>query len=295
MRSALGIDIGGTSTKLAIVAEDGRGTVVASARLPTPTSGPEALVEAIVLASGPLRERGSAHGLGIERLGVSVAGFIDPTHETLAYNPNLAFLEGFPLRAVMEKALGLPARLEVDSNAQGLAEHRFGAGRGSARLAFYTLGTGVGGSLIWDGQPLRFFGECAGDMGHFVVEPDGPACGCGARGCLEALLGRERVEVQAGRPVPNLLDAAKAGEPEARRVLARAGDVLGRALAGTVQLYGPDLYVIGGGLSVAGDLLLGPAQAAFDGVVAPAFRGRLTIRAATFGSFGGAIGATVEL
>lgn len=286
MSAALGIDIGGSGVKLALVEAEGR--VAASARLPTAAAGgtAEGLVAAIAEA---------AAGLGPQagRAGVSVAGFLDAAHEGLAYNPNLAFLEGVPLRGALSRALALPVRLEVDSNAQGLAEQRFGAGRGARRLAFYTLGTGVGGSLIWDGAPLRFCGECAGDMGHMMLDPEGPPCGCGARGCLEAFLGRERVEAEAGRPVPELIAAAEAGEGAARGVLAALGARLGQALAATVQLYGPDRYVIGGGLSLAGEALLAPARARFAALVPPGFRG-IPILPAAFGSFGGAIGATIE-
>ncbi|MBN9070288.1 MAG: ROK family protein [Rhizobiales bacterium] len=290
MSGALGIDIGGTGIKLAIVADDGR--PVETGRIPTdPDRDPESTVAAIAAASAPLVARfGKPRLRGV---GVAVAGFIDSGRSHLEYNPNLHLLTGFPLRAAIEEALDMPATLEVDSNAQAIAEYEFGAGKGARRLAFYSLGTGVGGGLLFDGEPLRFFGGCAGDMGHVIIDFDGPVCACGARGCLEAMVGRGRIEAKAGRPIEDLLSKLRESNTDAMRIFEEVGHSVGLALASTVQLYGPDRYVVGGGLSLAGDVLFNSIRNTFRQVAAPPYRG-LDIVEAAFGSFGGAIGAAVE-
>src|SRR5919202_166573 len=167
MRLAGAIDIGGTRTKLGIVANDGR--IIERATIATSAAGqPGPLIDAIALVLRPILDAAAAKGRTVLGIGVSVAGFLEREHGAMVGNANLPALCNFPLRRALEERLALDCRLEVDSNASTVAEYRFGAGRGSARLLGVTVGTGLGGGVIIDGQLLRYTGGCGGDLGHIV-------------------------------------------------------------------------------------------------------------------------------
>jgi len=163
---ALGVDIGGTNTKVALVSDSG--DVAGIETFPTGLDC-AALIANVRDAAG--RCRG---GAPIRGAGVAVAGFINNTRDRLSYNPNLEWLVGFPLRDAMADALSVPVTLEVDSNASCLGEYRFGAGRGSERFLCLVAGTGLGVGMIIEGALVRFMGECVGDAGHVVVDANGP-------------------------------------------------------------------------------------------------------------------------
>ncbi|HEX6057960.1 MAG TPA: ROK family protein [Gemmatimonadaceae bacterium] len=291
MRVAASVDIGATRTKLALVAEDGR--VLDSATITTSARGePRPLVDGIATAMRPLLASATADSRALEGVGVSVAGFLDRERETMSYNANLPALEGFPLRRALREHLALECRLEVDSNAAALAEHRYGAGRGAARLLGVTVGTGLGGGVIVDGALLRHTGECAGDLGHIILDPAGRACTCGARGCLEALVCSAALSARAGgRPVRKIVSAARRGERPAVEALAETGWWLGLGLASLAPLFAPDRIVVGGGVATAGDLLLEPTRASYHEHAAPAFRDRARIVGSAFEGMEGAVGA----
>lgn len=167
-RFALGVDIGGTNTKVALV--NNAGEVAGIENFPTGRD-PASLIANIRAAA--IQCRGPA---SIEGVGVAVAGFINPERDRLSYNPNLDWLVGFPLRDAIADALGGDVTLEVDSNASCLGEYRFGAGRGSGRFLCLVSGTGLGVGMIISGELVRFMGECIGDAGHVVVDANGPEC-----------------------------------------------------------------------------------------------------------------------
>jgi glucokinase len=200
---------------------------------------------------------------------VAVAGFINAAHDRLAYNPNLAWLEGFPLKDALEQELSATVTLEIDSNAAALAEWRFGVGEGSGRFFCYAAGTGLGGGMIIGGKVLRFAYECLGDVGHVIVQPGGMRCSCGGVGCAEALIGAEGVVSrfrEAGGHAEDLrriIEDAVAGDPRAVLVIGETGRLLGLALATLANIFFPDCIAIAGGLSEAGPLLLDPAARAF--------------------------------
>ena len=284
---AIGIDIGGTGIKAGVV--DRGGTLAAHAAAPTPAGvDPQALLALLDRMLRPMLERGPVSGIG-----VSIAGFLDRGREAMSYNPNLPALSGFPLRASLARATGLPVALEVDSNAGGLAEHRFGAGQGARRLLFVTVGTGVGAAVLVDGEPLRVTGECIGDPGHVIVEPseDGRRCACGARGCAEAMIGRETLEAMSGLPARELVERGRAGDAAALAVFRQAGRYLGIALASLAHIFQPDRIVIGGGVATVGEPLLGPARAAFLDIASPTFSEGVDVVGARFSGHEGVIGA----
>src|SRR5512143_3276136 len=186
---AIGIDIGGTYTKAGLVAGDG--TVSDLTRFPTASHVDSAgyLSRLRALVSDWSKEQ----PLGI---GLSLPGFLAPDGRSIQFNPNTPSLVGVDFVSLFE-ASRLPVRIEQDLNTPALSEHSFGAGQGSKRFMAATMGTGAGVGVILDGELLRFTGNCAGDTGHIIIEPDGPACQVGCHGCAEALVTIPAVEREA--------------------------------------------------------------------------------------------------
>jgi glucokinase len=291
MRLVGAVDIGGTGTKIGVVAEDGR--VVRRATIPTtPAGDPAPLVEGIATTLQPMLDAAAADGNPAVGVGVSVAGFLDRDHTAMTVNANLPALCGFPLRRALEERLGLECRLEVDSNAAVIADYRYGAGRGSARLLGVTVGTGLGGGVIVDGAPLRYTGECAGDVGHIILDPNGRLCTCGARGCLEAMVSSAAVsERGGGRSVRDVIASAQRGEQRATDALAKTGWWLGLGLASLSPIFAPDRIVVGGGVAAAGPLLLEPTRASYRAHAAPEFRDAVRVVGSSFEGWEGVVGA----
>jgi len=289
MKTTAAIDIGGTRTKLGLVSEDGR--VLARAVVSTPPGGaPEPLLDAIARELPPLlQQAGSALH---PTIGVSVAGFLDADHSRMQGNANLPVLCEFPLRDELSRRLGHECLLEVDSNAAVMAEYRHGAGRDARRLLGLTLGTGVGGGVILDGSLLRHTGQCAGDLGHVIVAPDGRPCTCGSRGCLEAMACSAALSERAGgRSVREIVKAARDGDRDATDALRETGHWLGVGLASVSALFAPDTIVVGGGIGAAGELLLAPARESFLTYAGDAFREHVRIAGSTFEGWCALIGA----
>ena len=291
MRLAGAVDIGGTRTKIGVVAEDG--SVVRRTTLRTGPGGePAPLVGGIAVALRPMLDALAGAGNPASGVGVAVAGFLDRERGAMVGNANLPALCGFPLRRALEERLALPCRLEVDSNAAVLAEYRHGVGRGSARLLGVTVGTGLGGGVIIGGELLRHTGECAGDLGHIILHPEGRRCPCGARGCLEAMVSSAALsERGGGRPVREVTAGARRGERRAIDALAETGRWLGLGLASLSPLFAPDRIVVGGGVAGAGELLLEPARASYRAHAAPEHRDRVQVVGSSFGGWEGMIGA----
>ena len=195
------------------------------------------------------------------------------------------------LLAALEQRLGLDCRLEVDSNAAVVAEYRYGGGRGSMRLLGVTVGTGLGGGVIIEGALLRYTGECAGDVGHIILDPKGRRCSCGAQGCLEALVCSAALsERVAGRPVRDVVTSAKRGDQLAMAALADTARWLGLGLASLSPLFAPDRIVVGGGVAAAGDLLLEPTRASYRTHASPEFR-NVQVVGSSFDGWEGMVGA----
>lgn len=285
--ASIGVDIGGTTTKAAIVSSTG-GTAALTQISTASNSGEEfadrlcELVETVAAAA-------PASGFRIAGLGVAVAGFLNPARDRLAYNPNLAWLERFPLRERLASRLPMPVVLEVDSNASTLAEWKFGVGAGSERFLCLTAGTGLGGGMIVDGKILRFAYECLGDVGHVIVEPGGPVCSCGGVGCAEALLGADALTERfrrAGGDAHDLRDViaqAARGNPAALQTIREAGRLLGLTLATLAIIFFPGRIAIAGGLSEAAAPLLDAASASFRQNASPFASERATVVKAALG------------
>ncbi len=286
--AAIGVDIGGTTTKLALVAREGRiGNAIS---IPTGPGDAPRFVETVLRSIADLLAENE--GRAIAGIGVAVAGFIGAEHDRVAYNPNVPWLEDYPLREAIASRFPLPVTLECDSNAACLAEYRFGEGRGAKRLLGLVCGTGIGGGMVVDGRILRFAHECLGDAGHVIVVPDGPLCPCGGRGCAEAVISAPAIAAKFARArglaigsctLKDAIEAAREGCEDGRRVLEEAGKLLGIAMATLAHLLFPDRIVVAGGLSEAGQFLFPAVERAFRSSAGTLPEGGVKILKAAFG------------
>jgi len=241
----LAIDIGGTKTRIGTIAYHAPGSVVASVTIPTIRDDPAASVLATVREARALVP---AEG---RILGAAVAapGPLDTKARRPGRLPNLPAWSGYPLGDALEEALGVPVVLENDANAAAYGELFFGSGRNFNDFLFVTLGTGVGGALVSGGRLVKGARDGAGEIGHLQVSPDGPVCGCGRRGCVEAMASGSAILREYGKPAGDAFAAAVRGDVRAREVLAAAGRALGTGIASVITILEPAAVVIGGGLS----------------------------------------------
>ena len=283
---ALGLDLGGTNVKLALL-EDGE--VAATDQAPTLSEegGPEAVLARMVELGGRVGP--------VDAIGAAFPGLFDADGVALLL-PNLhGDWVGTPLRTRLAAGFGQPVALINDGHAFALAEARLGAARGAEDVMCIVCGTGVGGGLVLGGRLHLGVDDRAGEIGHHTVLADGPECNCGNRGCLELLAGARAIARAAGRPsFDAVVAAAREGDAAATRALAEAGAWLGIAVANLTIFVTPQRIVIGGGVAEAGELLLGPLREEVErraGHVAPLERSE--ILAAALGPFAGAIGAAL--
>jgi len=260
-----------------------------------PTTGPaETLLDLISARTRALVEEYPAAGIG-----VAVAGFVDDARSAMIYNPNLEWLEGFPIRSAMETQHGMAVALDADSNAACLAEHRLGVGNGAGRFLCLAIGTGVGGGMIVGGEVVRLSHGGLGDIGHVMVEPFGLPCGSGCHGCAEALITTSGIEARWGGGSPKtareIIEAAQAGDSRAISTVAETGRMLGIALASQMVILFPDAVAIAGGIAEAGELLLAPARAAVESLIGPFYRRGVRIEKAQLGWQAPLVGAAIPL
>jgi len=274
---------------LGVVLDDG-GQVAAEARVPTPT-GAAAIVDAIAEVVDKLGGGGLPVGVGMPGL-VDRAGM-------LRFAPNLPGVVDAPMRADLSKRLGVPVVIENDATAACWGEREVGAGTKADDFLMVTLGTGIGGGIVAGGRLQRGANGFAGEIGHMVVDPDGPPCPCGKRGCWErfasgSALGRMAKERGLGEQGEDVTAAAQAGDPAAQNLLAEFAWWLALGLVNLAYIFDSSLFVLGGGLVDAGDLLLDPATDAFAALLAGAqHRPPVALVPAKLGSLAGAVGAAL--
>jgi glucokinase len=307
MGLTVGVDVGGTKIAGGVV--DERGRILATARRESPATDTDAIGANVADLVAELR---SAHD--ITAVGVGAAGFVDSTRSLVMFAPNLAWRDE-PLRADLEKRIGLPVVIENDANAAAWGEFTFGAGEDATDSLLITVGTGVGGGIVLNGELHRGAFGVAAEIGHLRVVPDGRLCGCGNHGCWEqyasgtalvrdtreqaargSLIARSLLD-RAGGEVsaitgPLITEAAREGDPFAIEQLAALGKWLGEGIATLTAVLDPAVVVIGGGVSEAGDLLLDPVRSHFKAnLTGRNYRPELEIRAAVLGNRAGMIGA----
>jgi glucokinase len=279
MGLTIGVDVGGTKIAAGVV--DEQGLIGARALRHTPALSADATAEAICDA---VAELVASHA--VEAVGIGAAGFVSSDRSTVLFAPNVAWRDE-PLGARVSEVVGLPVVVENDANAAAWAEFVFGAAREVDDMVCITVGTGIGGGIVIDGELLRGAHGVATEVGHMRVVPGGHRCGCGARGCWEqyasgrALVREARAQAESGSLAaaqmlavcgiddsaeltgPMITAAASKGDPCARELLEDLGRWLGEGLASIVTLFDPSVIVIGGGVSEAKELILVPAEHAF--------------------------------
>lgn len=305
----VGIDLGGTRFRVCLAEPTGR----ILRRLSRPTQheeGPERVVARLAAA---VRELGGdelpATVLGV---GVGAPGPLDPWLGVIFQAPNMPGWRDVPLRQMLAEALALPVHLGNDANLAALGETSFGAARGCRNVVYITVSTGIGGGVIEDNRLLLGARGLAAEVGHMVVEPRGPRCGCGNWGCVEALasgtaiarVARERLasgEPSALGDLPGppevsitaerVAAAAAAGDPLASAVMRSAAEYLGIAVVNVLHLYDPEVVVLGGGVCLAGEMIFAPVRAAITARAMAAYRARARVVPAALGDDAGLLGA----
>ena len=305
-----GIDIGGTKIAIALAALDGE--VLAKRRLPTPNeNGPFALLE---IVSQTLAEMIGENESDLTAIGVGSPGPLDIDHGLILSPSNLRNWDRIPIVEVLSKKFAVPVILDNDANAAALGEFSFGAGRGFKNVFYVTVSTGIGGGVIIDGNIHHGVSTGAGEIGHTIVDPDGVRCTCGSVGCLETvssgthLVRLVKEKLDAGEPTAIcdliadgtelstqvLLEAVRRGDPVAIDIWDKACRYLAISIANAISLLAPEVVVIGGGISSAGELLLEPLRRLVPQYVSMIPKSEINIVTAELGTESGLYGA-IEL
>jgi glucokinase len=307
MSLTIGVDVGGTKVAAGVVDEDG--TIVEKLKHATPAARPDQTADAIADVVIELLSRHQ-----VTAVGIGAAGFVDETRSTVLFAPNLAWRDE-PVKKRVEERIGMPVVVENDANAAAWAEAKLGAARDQQHVLLITVGTGIGAGIVLDGRLYRGRWGTAGEPGHYRVVPDGRLCGCGNRGCWEqyasgnALVAEARelarrapsgavrlLQLGDGSPDgidgPAVTQAALEGDAGALSCFDIVGSWLGHGLADLAAILDPGCFVIGGGVSEAGEMLLGPARVAYhNSLTGHAYRQFAEIRQAELGPDAGLIGA----
>jgi glucokinase len=293
MTRHLGLDLGGTFIKHVVLEADGVAfqPVTRGKRDTGAGAGPEAVAANL---SATAREILDAHG-PIDSIGLGVPGLFVAETGVIELFPNLpGNWPGFPLRDRVQSALERPVAMINDARAFTLAEGTIGAGAGCHTVVCVTLGTGVGGGIMIGGRLHTGAFGVAGELGHQTIDPEGPLCGCGNRGCVEALTRADVLTAIAGRAtVEEVYSAAEAGDERCASAIQQVATNLGIGLANVVALLGPDRIIIGGGIADAGELVLDPIRRAVRERVTLVPTDKVDVVPAALGSSAGAIGAAL--
>jgi glucokinase len=307
MSLTIGVDVGGTKVAAGVV--DVHGKIIEKLKRSTPAARPDDTADVISEVVLELLDR-----YDVTAVGIGAAGFVDETRSTVLFAPNLAWRDE-PVKKRVEERIGRQVIVENDANAAAWAEARMGAARGQQDVMLITVGTGIGAGVVLDGRLYRGRWGSAGEPGHYRVVPDGRLCGCGNRGCWEqyasgnALVAEARelarrspsaavrlLQLGGGTPDgidgPAVTHAAREGDAGALTCFEIVGSWLGHGLADLTAILDPGCFVIGGGVSEAGEMLLGPARAVYENsVTGRAYRQLADIRQAQLGPDAGLIGA----
>ncbi|UNK18668.1 ROK family glucokinase [Paenibacillus sp. N3/727] len=303
----VGVDLGGTSIKVGICNEEGQ--LLQTYEGPTETSkGVDTVIGNIEKYVRHIVEQSPYSWDQLVGVGAGVAGFTNIREGIIILAPNVGFKD-VPIRALLEERLGKPVKIDNDANVAALGEAWSGAGRGVDNCVCYTLGTGVGGGIIVNGKIYQGFGGMAGELGHITVVPDLEAiqCGCSKMGCLETVssatgiirMAKDAVErgdrtslaLVNNIAAKEVFDAAKAGDEVALRIVNRAAYYLGKSMASVSAVLNPEVFIIGGGVSKAGEILFSEVRAVFNKLTPEPLQRGVRIVAAELGNDAGVVGA----
>ncbi len=311
MANYIGLDLGGTNIKAGVV--DDRGRVRAAESVPTPVDGPSAVIDAMIGLTSVVAESAGIRVDDVACIGVGSPGLLDFERGIIIALPNLPGWADLPLRDHIAQRTGRPVIVENDANAAAFGEFWVGAGRDPSirHMVMLTLGTGIGTGLIINGRVLHGGFNLGAEGGHVILDPDGPACGCGQRGCLESLasashLARRAAEVldagersslqtihQRGDSITSkdVFEAVEAGDALARRLAEQTATYLAIGCINLCRLLDPQMIVFAGGMALAGDMLFDLVRGAFDRRTWSVAKDRVKIVPARLGNDAGFIGA----
>ena len=279
-RPVLAVDLGGTKILTAVVLPSGQ-VVSWNYCLTLAKEGPDAVIRRLLAAVNKTVAKAKLETLELVGVSIAAAGALDTKKGLVTDSPNLPHWHNVPLRDIFASELGIPVYLINDASAAALGEHRFGAGRGVDNLIYLTVSTGIGGGIITGGKLYSGTNGCAGELGHMTIDVHGPQCSCGNFGCLEVLasgtaMAKETVRrLRQGEAsyITELADgnlenvtakivslAARKGDLLAREIVAETANYLGIGMANLVNIFNPDLIVVGGGVSQMGGMLLKPVR-----------------------------------
>ncbi|HWQ04562.1 MAG TPA: ROK family protein [Longilinea sp.] len=302
MEALIACDIGGTQLRVATF-DAVSGEMIQQKRIPTQAPG-ETAVERLM---GLIFELWPTEG-HVRAIGAAAPGFVDPEKGIIFITPNIPGWNGLPLRQILEERFDVPVFLGNDANLAALGEWRFGAGMGYHHVLYLTISTGIGGGVVLNDRLLQGARGLAAEFGHITVEPDGPLCGCGKRGHLEALasgtgisnyvasrLAEGATSALLTGPHPSakeISQAAAQGDPLGLEAIQRAGTYIGHALADFLHLLNPSIVILGGGVSKSGEMLFQPIRTALnERVITPEYTRDLQIVRAKLGEDSGLMGA----
>ncbi|MBO0707620.1 MAG: ROK family protein [Candidatus Dormibacteraeota bacterium] len=281
-----GIDLGGTQVR--VVFGNAQGEILSSARTQTKALGTPRRVVAWI---GTQARR---HEVQLKMAAIGAPGPVEPRTGMLINPPNLGdprHWYNVPITELLRMELGCPVQLQNDANLAGLGEYHHGAARGSRDMVYITWSTGVGGGVVADGHLLDGAHGSGGEVGHMIIDPNGPVCGCGQRGCVEAICSGANIQKRYGIPAKELLEAAAEGDQHGTRVAEEMATAMGIALINVSNVYDPEVIVIGGGITQSWRVLQPRMMKVLRASPFVTPRRRPRVRKATLGTRVGEVGA----
>jgi glucokinase len=310
MKKVLAFDLGGTKFAFGVVAENGE--VIGSDKIETlAKQGPEQAIQRVNLAAQSLLKKLNIKPEELIGIGIASPGPLDIAKGCVDGSPNLPGWTGYSIEDGLSSFFNLPARIDNDANAAALGEYKFGAGKNKKNMVYITVSTGIGGGVIVDGRLMRGANGNAAELGHLTLNINGPACPCGANGCFEmyasgtAIARRTREAIQAGTQSQilnlagsieditphHILEALEKNDALAQKIWNETTEYLGRGLAVVINTFNPELIVVGGGVTAAGDLLFKPVREKALRYAFPRLAAVCSIVPAGLGSNVGVVGA----
>ena len=307
----IGVDVGGTNVKVALV--DKTGSIVYSDTVPTRAEmGYEYTISNIIKAISDVIKESKVAKDAVEGIGFGFPGQIDCDNGIVRLAPNIPGWVDIPIADIVSKEFGVPVKVDNDVRCAALAELNYGAGKGTTNMICITVGTGIGSGLIVNGKLVRGASNAAGELGHIKLQMEnGPLCGCGDQGCLEAFASGPAIVAMAEEYIKGgkstkyrelakneitpyyVCEAAKQGDVVAKKIFEIIGTYIGTGLASVVNLLNPEKIVIGGGVADAGDFLFNPIKDALKKRTMPIQGAAVQVVHAELGNSAGVIGASL--